>query len=92
MCAEFNECQDSHESTSTIEMEEVLIASNSENKREGRDVNLGVKGSNSNGNIIELDKEGHMMKIIERLQKDAQAHRVDSRNIMTSGIDRVNST
>jgi hypothetical protein len=47
------------------EMEEVLIASNSENKREGRDVNLGVEGSNSNGNERELDKEGHMMKIIE---------------------------
>jgi hypothetical protein len=29
-----------------------------------------------------LDKEGHMMKIIERLQKDAQAHRADSRKLM----------
>ena len=54
-------------------MEEVLIASNSENKREGRDVNLGVKGSNSNGHGRELDKEGHIMKIIEGLQRDAQA-------------------
>jgi hypothetical protein len=64
------------------EMEEVLIASNSENEREGRDVNLGVEGSNSNGHGRELDKEGHMMKIIERLQKDAQAHRADSRKLM----------
>jgi hypothetical protein len=29
-----------------------------------------------------MDKEGHMMKIIERLQKYAQAHRVDSRMLM----------
>jgi hypothetical protein len=78
VCAEFNECQDSCESMPSIEMEEVLIASNSENEREGRDVNLGVEGSNSNGHERELDKEGHVMKIIERLQKDAQAHRADS--------------
>jgi hypothetical protein len=66
----------------SIEMEEVLIASNSENEREGRGVNLGVEGSNSNGKGRELDKEGHMMKIIERLQKDAQACRDDSRKLM----------
>jgi hypothetical protein len=59
-------------------MEEVWIASNSENEREGRNVNLGVEGSNSNGKGKEMDKEGHMMKIIERLQKDAQAHRADN--------------
>jgi hypothetical protein len=35
------------------------------------DVHLGVEGSNSNGHGEEMDKEGHMMKIIERLQKDA---------------------
>jgi hypothetical protein len=63
-------------------MEEVWIASNSENEREGRNVNLGVEGSNSNGHGRELDKEGHMMKIIEGLQKEAQAHRDDSRNLM----------
>jgi hypothetical protein len=63
-------------------MEEVLIASNSENEREGRDVNLGVEGSNSNGHGKEMDKEGHMMKIIERLQREAQAHRADSRKLM----------
>jgi hypothetical protein len=67
VCAEFNECQDNRESMSSIEMEEVQIASNSENEREGRDVNLGVEGSNSNGHRRELDKEGHMIKIIERL-------------------------
>jgi hypothetical protein len=48
-------------------MEEVRIASNSENEREGMDVNLGVEGSNSYGHGRELDKEGHVMKIIERL-------------------------
>jgi hypothetical protein len=55
------------ELTPSIEMEEVLIASNSKNEREGRDVNLRVEGSNSNGHGKEMDKEGHMMKIIERL-------------------------
>ena len=63
-------------------MEEVWIASNSENEREGRNVNLGVEGSNSNGQGKEMDKEGHMMKIIERLHKYAQAHRADSRKLM----------
>jgi hypothetical protein len=43
---------------------------------------LGVEGSNSNGHRRELDKEGHVMKIIERLQKDAQARRADSRKLM----------
>jgi hypothetical protein len=46
------------------------------------DVHLGVEGSNSNGHGEEIDKEGHMMKIIERLQKDAQTHRADSRKLM----------
>jgi hypothetical protein len=46
------------------------------------DVHLGVEGSNSNGHGEEIDKEGHMMKIIERLQKDAQTHREDSRKLM----------
>jgi hypothetical protein len=71
VCVEFNECQDICNSTPSIEMEEVRIASNSEDKREGRDVNLGVEGSNSNGHGSELDKEGHIMKIIEGLQRDA---------------------
>jgi hypothetical protein len=55
-----------------MELEEVQIASESEDEREGRDVNLGVEGSNSNGHGKEMDKEGHMMKLIERLQKDAR--------------------
>jgi hypothetical protein len=63
-------------------MKEVWIASNSKNEREGRNVNLGVEGSNSNGHRRELDKEGHMMKIIEGLQKEAQAHQADSRKLM----------
>jgi hypothetical protein len=64
VCAEFNECQDNRESTPSIEMEEVRIASISESKREGRDVNLGVERSKSNGHGKEMDKEGHMMKLI----------------------------
>jgi hypothetical protein len=71
VCAEFNECQDNRESTPSIEMEEEQIASISESEREGRDVNLGVEGSNSNGHGRELDKEGHIIKIIEGLQRDA---------------------
>jgi hypothetical protein len=41
---EFNKCQESRESMPSIEMEEVLIASNLDNEREVRDVNLGVEG------------------------------------------------
>jgi hypothetical protein len=63
-------------------MEEVHIASETEDERVGRDVNLGIEGSNSNGHGKYMDKEGHMMKLIERLQKDAQAHRDDSRKLM----------
>ena len=63
-------------------MEEVQIASETEDERIGRDVNLGIEGSNSNGHEKEMDKEGHMMKLIERLQKYAQAHRADSRKLM----------
>jgi hypothetical protein len=82
VCAEFNECQDNHKLMPSIEMEEVRIASNSENESEGRDVNLGVEGSNSNGHRRELDKEGHVIKIIERLQKYAQARQADSQKLM----------
>ena len=52
-------------------MEEVQIASISEDEREGRYVNLGVEGSNSNGHGRELDKEGNIMKIIEGLKREA---------------------
>jgi hypothetical protein len=45
------------------------------------DVNLGVEGSNSNGHGKEMDKEGHRMKIIERLQKDAQVRQDDNRRL-----------
>jgi hypothetical protein len=48
-------------------MEEVQIASETEDERVGRDVNLGIEGSNYNGHGKEMDKEGHMMKVIERL-------------------------
>jgi hypothetical protein len=92
VCAEFNDCQDSRKPTSSMELEEVQIASETEDKRVGRNVNLGVKGTNSNGHGKEMDKEGHMMKLIERLQKDAQARRADSQKLMKIGIGRVNST
>jgi hypothetical protein len=59
-------------------MEEVRSASISEDEREGKDVNLGVEGTNSNRHRKERDKEGRMMKLIEKLQKDAQARRADS--------------
>jgi hypothetical protein len=63
-------------------MEEAQNASSSENEVKGMDVHLGVEGSNSNGHGEEIDKEGHMMKIIDRLQKDAQTHRADNIKLM----------
>jgi hypothetical protein len=63
-------------------MEETHNASSSENAAKGMDVHFGVEGSNSNGHGEEIDKEEHMMKIIERLQKDDQTHREESRKIM----------
>jgi hypothetical protein len=68
--------------TECREMEEAQNAFSSENEVKGMDVHLGVEGSNSNGHGEEIDKEGHMMKIIERLQKDAQTHRADNRKLM----------
>ena len=62
-------------------MEETQNASNLHNEAKGMDVHLGVEGSNSNGHGEEIDKEGHMMKIIEKLQKDAQTHRTNRRKI-----------
>jgi hypothetical protein len=47
-------------------MEEVQITSETEDEREGKDVNLGVEGTNSNGHGKEIDKEGRMMKLIEK--------------------------
>jgi hypothetical protein len=49
------------------------------------DVHLGVEGSNSNGHGEEIDKEGNMMKIIEKLQKDVQIHLGDKKNPMKAG-------
>jgi hypothetical protein len=60
--------------TECKEMEEAHNASSSENEAKGMDVHLGVEGSNSNRHVEDIDKEGHMMKIIENLQKDAQTH------------------
>ena len=82
MCAEFNECQDSRKLTPSMELKEVQNASETEDERVGRNVNLGVEGTNSNGHGKETDKEEHMMKLIERLQKDAQARLTDSRKLM----------
>ena len=65
-----------------MEWGRVQITPEMEDEREGKDVNLGVKGSNSNGHRKEMDKEGHMMKIIERLQKYVQTHLEDNKKIM----------
>jgi hypothetical protein len=50
-----------------MEWEKVMIASKIGDEREGKDVNMGVEGSNSNGHGKEMDKEEHMMQLIERL-------------------------
>jgi hypothetical protein len=42
------------------------------------DVHLGVEGSNLNGHGEEIDKEGNIMKIIDRLQKYAQTNHADN--------------
>jgi hypothetical protein len=63
-------------------MEETRIASSSEDEEKGMDVHFGVEGSNSNGHGEEIDKEGNMMKIIEKLQKDVQTHKADNKNLI----------
>jgi hypothetical protein len=73
-------------------MEEAHNASSSENEARGMDVHLGVEGSNSNGHGEEIDKEGNMMKIIERLQKDVQTHRADNKKLMKARDQQENST
>jgi hypothetical protein len=50
-----------------MELEEVQIASETEYEREGKDVNLGVEGTNSIGHRKEIDKEGCLMILIEKL-------------------------
>jgi hypothetical protein len=65
-----------------MEWEKVEIASETGDKWEGKDVNMEVEGSNSNGHGKEKDKEGHIMKIIEGLQREAQARRADIQKLM----------
>ena len=81
----FNECQNKIEfPLSEKEIEEAQTASSFEDEAKGMDVHLGVEGSNSNGHGEEIDKEGNMMKIIERLQKDVQTHQANNRKLMKS--------
>jgi len=68
-------------STKSKEMDETHNAYSLENEREGMDIHLGVEGSNSNGHEKEIYKEGNMRKIIEKLQKYAQTHRVDKKKL-----------
>ena len=65
-----------------MEWGRVQITPEKEDEREGKDVNLGVEGSNSNGHGKEKDKEEHLMQLIERLQEDAQACLADNRKLM----------
>jgi hypothetical protein len=65
-----------------MEWERVQITPEMEDEREGKEVNLGVDGSNSNGHGKEMDKEGHIMKILEGLQREAKERRADSRKLM----------
>jgi hypothetical protein len=53
-----------------------------EDEQEGKYVNQGVEGSSFNGHGKEMDKEGHMMKIIEGLQREAKECRADSQKLM----------
>jgi hypothetical protein len=65
-----------------MEWGRVQITPEIEDEQEGKDVDLGVEGSNSNGHGKEMGKEEHMMQLIERLQKDAQACLADSQKLM----------
>jgi predicted aspartyl protease len=65
-----------------MEWEKVMIASETGDEQEGKDVNMGVEGLNSNGHGKEMGKEEHMMQLIERLQKYAQARLADSQKLM----------
>jgi hypothetical protein len=65
-----------------MEWGKVQINPEIEDEQEGKDVNLGVEGSNSNGHGKEKDKEEHIMKILEGLQREAKARRDDSRKLM----------
>jgi hypothetical protein len=48
-------------------MEREQTASCSEDATKGMDIHLGFEGSNSNGHGEEIDKEGNMMKIVEKI-------------------------
>jgi hypothetical protein len=63
-------------------MEEAQNDFSSENEAKGMDFHLGFEGSNSNGLGEDIDKEGNMMKIIERLQKDVHTHRENNINLI----------
>jgi hypothetical protein len=65
-----------------MEWEKVQINPETKDEQEGKDVNLGVEGLNSNGHRKEKDNEGHIMKIIEGLQREAKARRADSQKLM----------
>jgi hypothetical protein len=65
-------------------MEEAHNSFNSENEVRGMDVHLGFEGSNSNGHGEEIDNEGNMMKIIERLQKGVQNQRENKKKLIKS--------
>jgi hypothetical protein len=65
-----------------MEWGKVQINPEIEDEQEGNDVNLGVEGSNSNGHGKEKDKEEHIMKILEGLQREAKARRDDSQKLM----------
>jgi hypothetical protein len=69
-------------STECKEMEEAQNASSLKNESRGMDVRLGIEGSRSNGHGEEIDTEGSMMKIIERLQKYVQTHPEDNIKLM----------
>jgi hypothetical protein len=59
------EAKNSRQSTSSMEWGRMPIIPEMEDDQEGKDVNQGVEGSHSNGHGKEMDKEGHMMKILK---------------------------
>jgi hypothetical protein len=65
-----------------MEWGKVQINPEIKDEQEGKDVNLGVEVSNSNGHGKEKDKEEHIMKILERLQREAKSRRDDSQKLM----------
>jgi hypothetical protein len=65
-----------------MEWGRMQIAPKIEDEQEGKNVNQGIEGSNSNRHGKEMDKEGHMMKIIEEIKREAKECRADSRKLM----------